>query len=135
MKKAKALLQILAAFCLVQLSSCAQFGYQKAPQGGQVEHIVLLWLKQPGNADQRDKVIAAGKTLRDIPGVLSVTAGQPLASDRPIVDDSFDVGFVIRFASKAAGESYQTHPLHMKAVAEVLKPLAGKLLIYDYTVQ
>jgi hypothetical protein len=47
------------------------------------------------------------------------------------VDDSFDVGLVMRFANQADLSAYEKHPMHVKAVNEVLKPLAAKLLVYD----
>jgi len=130
------LLPLVLGLCAMLLSSCAMCGKKGGQaKAGQVEHVVLVWLKEPGNAAQRAKVVAAAKTFKDIPGVLSVSTGEVLASDRPIVDDSFDVGTIIRFKDKAAGDAYGPHPIHQKAVTETLKPLSAKILIYDYTVK
>jgi hypothetical protein len=60
-----------------------------------------------------------------------LSVGTPLASERPVVDDSFDVGLVMRFANAADLAVYEKHPVHVKAVNEILKPAAKKLLVYD----
>jgi hypothetical protein len=51
------------------------------------------------------------------------------------VDDSFDLGLVIRFKDKAALDAYEKHPVHVKAVKEVLGPNASKLKVYDVVVK
>lgn len=96
-----------------------------------VNHVVLCWLKQPGNEADRQKIINTSDEFRKIPGVVSVTAGRPIPSTRPVVDSTFDVGIVIAFTDEAALHGYDTNPIHKKAVSDVLKPLTAKLLIYD----
>ena len=46
-----------------------------------------------------NKIINASKELKNIPGVLEVTTGKVLRSSRVIVDDTFDVSVIIKFAS------------------------------------
>jgi hypothetical protein len=96
-----------------------------------VSHVVIVWLKSPGDQTARQRIIDETQNLRKIPGVLGVIAGRPVPSTRPIVDSSFDVGIVITFKDEAAMRAYETNPIHVKARNEVLRPLAGKLLIYD----
>ena len=122
----KILLALAAALSLV---SCATLAPPAA--SGTVDHVVLVWQKRPGNAADRQAILAATKELRVIPGVKFLDAGTALASDRPIVDDSFDVGLTIRFDSAQSLHAYETHPLHVKKVTEVLKPLSRKILVYD----
>jgi hypothetical protein len=98
---------------------------------GTESHIVVCWLKEPGNAEQRRQVIERSKAFREIPGVVSVAAGTPLPSIRPVVDSSFDVAVVIRFRDEAAMRAYGTNPIHQQAVREVLNPLVKKMVIYD----
>lgn len=119
----------------VMISSCAHLGLPGGPRAGEVEHVVLVWLKEPGNASQRAQLVETTKTFAAIPGVKSVSSGVPLASDRKVVDDSFDLGLVIRFRDQAALAAYETHPVHAKAVKEVLLPVTKKLVVYDFTVQ
>ena len=97
-----------------------------------VTHVVLCWLKTPGDAAARQKIIETSKTFESIPGVVSVTCGGALPSTRPIVDSSYDVAILITFTDEAALRAYDGHPTHKKAVNEVLLPLVGKFLVYDF---
>ena len=65
-------------------------------------------------------------------GVLTVSAGEPIESERKIVDDSFDVAILIRFASRADMQRYLDHPVHRAAVQKVIAPLTRKILVYDF---
>lgn len=113
----------------LSLASCA--GIAPPAARGTVDHVVLIWLKRPGNEADRQAVRAAADELRAIPGIRFLDHGTPLASDRPVVDDSFDVGLVMRFDSAASLQSYETHPVHVAKVKEVLLPLSRKILVYD----
>ncbi len=96
-----------------------------------VEHIVICWLKNPGNEQERQRVIEASKKFKDIPGVVGVKAGAPLVSERETVDDSFDVAVVISFVSAQDLAAYEDHPEHLRAVEEVLIPLVERFIVYD----
>lgn len=127
-----ATLILAAAFSLV-LSSCTTcpFGYKTTPKG-KVEHVVLVWLKRPGNAADRATLIATAKKFQaEIKQIQHLSVGPAVPSDRPVVDDSFDIGLVMRFASKADLDAYEKHPVHVNAVKQTLMPLAKKLLVYD----
>ena len=100
-----------------------------------VYHIVLIWLKTYRNEMRINKIINASKELKNIPGVLEVTTGKVLRSSRVIVDDTFDVSVIIKFASKDYLNDYLVHPIHVKLANEVLKPLANKITIYDTVIQ
>ncbi|MBL9117041.1 MAG: Dabb family protein [Verrucomicrobiaceae bacterium] len=121
-------------FVTALLTSCATCPIC-APKG-KVEHIVLAWLKKPGNAADRAKIVAAAKDLKaGIPQVKALSVGQVLLSERPIVDDSFDVALVMRFNSKEDMQAYEKHPVHVKAVKEVLQPLTSKVVVYDFVTE
>jgi len=120
---------LLALATSLSLVSCATIA---PPAGtGSVDHVVIVWLKRPGNTADRQALFAAAQDLREIPGIRFLDSGTPLASDRPIVDDSFDVGFTMRFDSVAALAAYEKNPRHLKKVNEVLKPLSRKIVVYD----
>lgn len=117
--------------CIACLASCAPLRPQaKAPRGS-VDHVVLIWLKRPGNAADRQKLAAACDELRAIPGLSRLDAGHALPSQRPVVDDSFDLGAVMTFPSPQALDAYLAHPVHVRNVNEVLKPLSQRLVVYD----
>lgn len=134
MKNAIAFLAIASLTFLSSCTSCP-FGCEITPKG-KVEHVVLVWLKKPGDAADCAKVISAAKMFQaEIKEIQHLSVGTPLASDRPVVDDSFDVGLVMRFANPGDLGTYEKHPVHVKAVKEVLQPIAKKLLVYDVVAQ
>ena len=100
-----------------------------------VYHIDLIWLKTYRNEMRINKIINASKELKNIPGVLEVTTGKVLRSSRVIVDDTFDVSVIIKFASKDYLNDYLVHPIHVKIANEVIKPLANKITVYDTVIQ
>jgi hypothetical protein len=82
------------------------------------------------------KMIAAARTFpKEIPGILSMSIGDAVPSNRDFVDDSFDLALVVRFKDKAAMDAYEKHPVHVKAAKEVLAPNASKLKVYDVVVK
>jgi len=99
---------------------------------GRVNHIVLCWIKESGNIAHRERIIEASESFRKIPNVLEVRVGQVILSDRKMVDDSFDVGISISFSNTEDMNAYLNHPLHIKALNEVLRPLAKKVVVYDF---
>jgi hypothetical protein len=118
----------MAALLCAMLCGCAV-----APRGGErLEHVVLCWLKEPGNAEHRRRIVAATETCRSIPGVLDISAGQVVPSDRKIVDDSFDVGLVITFRTREAMQAYLVHPVHQKAKHDVIVPIVSRIVVYDF---
>ena len=98
-----------------------------------VQHVVICWLKHPGNTEERERLIAASHQLAALPGVISVEAGQAIVGDRPMVDSSFDVGVVFTFSDEAALRAYERNPVHIQAVQETLLPLVEKILVYDFS--
>lgn len=97
-----------------------------------VIHVVLLWLNEPGNVEHRRELIEVSRSFTSIPGVVSVKVGTPVASERDVVDDSFDVGVYLEFRSRAALDAYRTHPAHVRAIADTLQPLVAKSVVYDF---
>lgn len=114
---------------LFLLAGCAAC---KLPESeGKLQHVVLCWLKNPGNVEARQKIIDVSKSFAAIPGVISVKAGTAVPSQRAIVDDSFDVGIVFTFADRQAMQTYLEHPTHTQAVRNVIAPLTDRIVVYD----
>ena len=116
---------------IVLLAGCAGTA-TKTTDGKQVNHIVLCWLKESGNLAHRQKIIETTRSFRSIPGVIKVSVGEVIPSDRNIVDDSFDVGITLTFANTDDMNAYLEHPLHKDAAQKVLLPLVKKIVVYDY---
>ena len=100
---------------------------------GNLLHVVIIRLNNPGDPEAQRKIIAASESFRQIPGVQTVHVGKVLSGNRPHQDSNFDVGLVMGFKSKEDMDAYIAHPIHVKAVNEVLKPLAEDYTSYDFT--
>lgn len=100
---------------------------------GPVNHVVICWLKTPGDPDARRELIEASKAFQGtIPGVVRVTAGASLPSTRPVVDSSYDVGVVMTFRDEQSLRVFEHHPVHKQAVEKTLKPLVARFIVYDF---
>jgi hypothetical protein len=98
-----------------------------------VTHVVVCWLKSPGDATARQELIAKSHEFQGkIPGLIQVYTGEPLPSTRPVVDTSYDVGIAMIFKDEASLRNYEKSPTHQKAVKETLQPLVAKSVIYDF---
>jgi hypothetical protein len=117
----------IAAF----LTSCATIS--PPAKTGTVDHVVMFWQKKAGDPEDRKKITDAIERLRVIEGITFLDHGTALPSDRPVVDDSFDIALLVRFTNKQALQAYEVDPRHMKEVNEVLLPLTKKVLVYDFT--
>jgi len=114
------------------LSGCATA--RKPAKADKLYHVGLVWLKEPGNAEHREQIIAAAHSFaREIPEVQFLSVGQTLPKWSQLVDASFDICFVMRLEDKAALDRYGKHPVHQKAAQEVFLPLSQKILFYDFT--
>ena len=133
MKKVFLILSLFLATGLLQ--SCSQLkrfnGKSAAVESKAVEHIVFVWLKEGYSPKDLTLVIRESKALKAIPGIKGMKLGRALQSDRAIVDDSFQVGIIMSFASVAEMKEYLIHPDHVRRVKETLKPLSSKIVVYD----
>ncbi len=97
-----------------------------------VVHVVLVWLKEPGNLEHRQRIIEISREFETIPGVIDVSVGEVVPSDRSIVDDSFDVGLYLTFSSVDAMNTYLADDRHQQALREVFRPLSERYIVYDF---
>jgi hypothetical protein len=121
----------LALSLALFVSGCATT--PKSAPTGKINHIGFVWLKEPGNAEHRQQIIAAAHSFaREIPEVKLLSVGPTLPSASPYVDASFDICLSMQFDDQAAMERYNQHPVHQKIAQEVFFPLAQKFLFYDF---
>ena len=114
---------------LLSFASCAALPER---QSRGIDHIVIVWLRRPGNPDDIAKLVATSKELqRALPVMRGMSYGRPLPSERPVVDDTFDLAFVMRFANRKDLAAYENSAIHRQAATEILRPLSRKILIYD----
>jgi hypothetical protein len=95
-------------------------------------HVVIFWT-DPGDPQSADKLIAgAEQFLRPIPGVKSFHIGRMVKSQRPVVEQSYQVALNLIFDTKAQQDAYQVHPLHIEFVEKVFKKNCKRCVIYDF---
>jgi len=129
------------ALCVVMvalvgvLPSCKQVMYAPQYQKNTVSHVVLCYLKNKGSEADRQKILAATRSLREIRGVYDIEVGYVLPSSRPVVVSDYDVGIIVFFRDQASMEAYEKDPKHQQAVKEVLEPLTSKIVVYDFVNQ
>lgn len=112
-------------------AAVAVAGPAKAEGSVGVRHQVFFWLKRPGNADDRAKLVAGLKTLSVVPQVRELHVGVPAGTEqRDVVDASFDVSELMLFDTLADQKAYQEHPTHLAFVA-ACSSLWRKVVVYD----
>ncbi len=122
---------IMAMVLLFGISGCSVmpvFG----EDDGYLMHVVLIWLKEPGNPDHRQQLIQSSRVLGEIPGVRDLRVGEVVEGDRDVVRDDYDVGIVLRFANAEALASYLAHPLHVNTVKTRFLPIIERYEVMDF---
>lgn len=116
------------------LTSLGGFAHDPPKPPG-IVHVVVVWLKEPGNAEHRQQIIAGSKQLKEIPGVLDLRVGKVVPSEREVVDSSYDVAIYLRFANAEDLQAYLVHPIHKAAVKDVFVPIMDRYKVYDFTAE
>ena len=94
-----------------------------------VSHVVLVAWKSGRQARAEELV---RPTIRDfvhtIPDVLSVVEGH--SSSPEGLEDGYDYGFVVTFATAHARDVYLAHPSH-RPVADAIGNAAARIVVFD----
>ncbi len=93
-------------------------------------HHVFFWLKKPESLDDRAQLVRGLESLRAIPGILQQHIGMPADTDRPVIDRSYSVSWLLVFKDADDEAVYQDHPIH-HAFVDQNKHLWEKVTEYD----
>src|SRR5688572_21067493 len=93
-------------------------------------HHVYFWLKNPGNKDDRARLVEGLKKLSKVSTIRMHHIGQPAATNRDVIDTTYAISWLVLFDDKAGQDSYQTDPIHLKFVEEC-SSLWSKVIVYD----
>ena len=97
-----------------------------------LSHIVVFWT-DPALAGAADELIAGATwLLKSMPGVLQFHVRKMVPSERPVVEQSYQVALNLIFPNQEAAQAYQTHPQHVEFIEQYVKRLVGKLVVYDF---
>lgn len=95
-------------------------------------HIVIFWTDptQPNAADEL--IEGANRYLKRIPGLRHFHVGKMVGSERPVVDQTYQVALNTVFADRQAQDEYQVHPQHKEFLEKVFNRVCTKVLVYDF---
>ncbi|HLP09286.1 MAG TPA: Dabb family protein [Opitutaceae bacterium] len=82
-------------------------------------HLVRFYLR-PDLANERRAALRAGlESLRTIPTVRQLLVGTPApVPSRPVIDNEYGFALTVLFDDLAGHDTYQSHPTHLKFVAD-----------------
>jgi hypothetical protein len=93
-------------------------------------HHVFFWLKNAASTEDKQALIAGLQKLASAPTIQSFHIGNPAATSRGVIDNSYAVSWFVLFADAAAQDAYQVDPIHLQFVKEC-SPLWEKVVVYD----
>lgn len=93
-------------------------------------HTVYFWLKADLTHEQHAVFQRGLESLSSIEMLTFFHVGTPAATDRPVVDRSYDYALVVAFDSQAGHDAYQVHPQHL-AFVEQYKANWERIRVYD----
>lgn len=93
-------------------------------------HTVFFWLWKTIGDDERVQFEQGLAALTRDPNVLDRRIGKPAATDRPVIDTSYDYGMVLRFETLAAHDAYQEGQTHQQFL-ETCARMWSRVQVYD----
>ena len=93
-------------------------------------HHVYFYLKNPGSAADKAKLLEGLNKLAKVPTIKLVHIGEPAPTTRSVIERSYAVSWLCFFDNLEDEEIYQKHPIHLKFV-EDYSSLWEKVVVYD----
>jgi hypothetical protein len=93
-------------------------------------HHVYFWLKNEGNKEDRDQLVAGLQRLAKAAVIKDFHIGIPAGTNREVIDSSYAVSWMLLFDKATDQDSYQTDPMHLKFIEEC-SHLWSRVVVYD----
>ncbi len=93
-------------------------------------HSVYFWFKDDVSQEELATFYQDTEKLRDIKAVRAMYTGVPAATDRPIVERSYDFAVIVHFENLAGHDAYQSDAIHL-SLLEKHSRLWEKIMITD----
>jgi hypothetical protein len=94
-------------------------------------HQVFFWLRDPQSENDRVKLIAGLKTLKQVKTIKQMHIGIPAPTEqRGVVDNSYSVSELMFFEDLEGQAAYQEDPIHQQFVKDC-SSLWTKVVVYD----
>jgi len=97
-------------------------------------HTVFFWLKEEVTEDQKQAFEKGMEDLGECPTILKWHYGKPAATDRDVIDNTYNYAWIVHFKNAADQETYQDEPIHHLFV-ERYSALWAKVQVYDSVLQ
>ncbi len=123
---------VVILLCCTAFSLASTGAQAAAARSGQVTHVMLFWLKRPGNVDDQNLLLRALRTLRRVRGVNDVRVGKSLPVARPGLEQSFDLGVVMTFRDRETLEKFERDQRREQAIDAMLRPLVRQYTVYNF---
>ena len=93
-------------------------------------HAVYFWLKKDNPELVKEFIEVGLPELAKVPSIQSVSWGPPAGTPREVVDNSYDLAWIVNFANAEDQDKYQVDPLHVEFV-EKYKSIFDRVQVYD----
>lgn len=93
-------------------------------------HAVYFWLKKDNPELVKEFIEVGLPELAKVPSIQSVSWGPPAGTPREVVDNSYDLAWIVNFANAEDQDKYQVDPLHVEFV-EKYKSIFERVQVYD----
>ena len=98
-----------------------------------ITHVIVVWLKKPGDAVQRQQFLDASRKLNHLPGIINRHVGVIKHSQGHSQDTGFDVAVSVTLENQQAMDEYMNSPLHQQIIKQQLQPLVRKIITYNFS--
>lgn len=93
-------------------------------------HSVFFWLKPELSPEERARFREGVESLQQISCAEAVYIGAPAATDRPVIDRTYDIGLTVLVKGLAEHDLYQQDPIHLEFV-KGFSSFWARVQIYD----
>lgn len=97
-------------------------------------HTVYFWMKADLSQENRTAFEKGMEKLATVPSIQTVYWGPPAATDRDVIDSSYDYAWITHFANEADHDKYQEDQIHLDFI-EASKDWWEKVQVYDNVVE
>ena len=96
-----------------------------------VVHTVLFWFKPDTTPETVALITKLASSYGSLPMVRAAYVGDPLPSEREVVDDSFGIAITLLFDNEKDLQAYNTDPEQNRKAKQIL-PHVPRGVIYDF---
>jgi hypothetical protein len=93
-------------------------------------HTVFFWLRKSASEDERKRLRDGLDLLVSDEHIREPTIGVAAATDRPVIDSSYDYAIILKFDDLAAHDAYQAGAAHQQFLKDCAD-LWSRVQVYD----